>query len=196
MVRQVLAGFLALAAAGGATAGDSAVTASRSERERAEKLRHHAEVVGNEDLGSAGGSAVLGLAGPSPAAGATPTAAESSAPVDGDATPTPDAAAIAASARLEALEAELEWRERMAGARARIAELKQDIAYAQQRLLVLRLGLVVPLDGMAEHNRKPDIDAQMARVADLERELVAARLVPLRIREEARRKRIPPGWVR
>lgn len=143
-------------------------------------------VYGNEDLpaepapiaspgaGHAGRGSVTVLPGQ-----AAPAAAEPSEPVPFDAT-------------------EPYWRERADQLRANIESAEQRVTETQTRIDALRLdrGVNDPQAADREQNRQAQIVAAQADLDRARAELEAARQALSSLEDEARRKNIPPGWLR
>jgi hypothetical protein len=141
-----------------------------------------------EDLARTRG--VTASPSPSPKAGSRP------APSRPSASPTP----IWPSSGPDTTAAEeKQWRGRGAQARARISSAEARVAAAEQRIVELRQdsGAQISLqDPNREQTRAAQITAAEKELDSARTAVQAARQAQADLEDEARRKNVPPGWLR
>ena len=96
------------------------------------------------------------------------------------------------------LQDEATWRQRADTARTRITDADANVAQAERRLAELRSDLTADdsMNPYREQNRASEITAQMERLDAARAEAAAARQAMSDLEDEARRARVPPGWLR
>jgi hypothetical protein len=177
MLRRVLFA-LALALLPAALVAQSPAEAAEREKRRRQKQKASpSPTFTNDDLAKAGGSA-----SPKPSPGASAAPAAGTAGSEGD------------SAR----GSEAEWRERAAGARAGIKAAEGRIQKIQERLNALMVD--TSPTNLGDPNRLQTLEAEKAKAREeldkATRDKQSAQKALEDLQEEARRKLVPPGWLR
>jgi len=212
-VRRVWIGVVLVAVASGAVADDLGQAAAR-EKERRRKLAAGAQSYTNDDLEKG-----KPAPSPTPTPNPTPAAPARSRPragrrAGGRAVPPPSPPPPAQQGRSEggaeapgtsesravgAAGAEADWRGRADALRAAASDAEKNIAALEARIAQLQLDRDPNPADQFDPNRLQKREAERGKAVE---ELTAARagLAAARqalegLREEARRKSVPPGWV-
>jgi len=143
----------------------------------------------NEDLPVQPSPPAIASPGPAGAGRGTVTTLPKTAALP---TPSPDAAAA------EAAQQEILWRGRADNLRFTIAATEKNIAELEDKIAAIRNDRSPTnlMDPNREQTRQAEMAKAQAQLESAQSALAAARQAQSDLEEEARRKGIPPGWLR
>jgi hypothetical protein len=183
-MRSTIAALILLTA--GVASAQSLADVARQEEARRKAVAGAGKVYTNEALQPA----------PPPSPGSVPAATPAPAAPAAPAAPDADGAKPADPAAKPALNAEAEWKKRMADTREALSRAQAFAEALQTRINVLSADFVNEADPIKRNVVATDREKALKELDRVKAEVTAHQKMITQIQEEARKAGVPAGWVR